>query len=136
MTPDAPTADDRPDARPEPAFEPNVFARDCGSRAAFEAITGRWTSLILIALVEGPHRFGELRRRVDGVSEKMLSQSLHALEREGLLTRTDHGTVPPRVDYALTPLGVDVAGRLRALADVLQDPVPQFEAARAEYDGQ
>ncbi|WNM23822.1 helix-turn-helix domain-containing protein [Demequina capsici] len=136
MTADAPITNVGADDRLDGPFEPNVFARDCGSRAAFEAITGRWTSLVLIALVEGPHRFGELRRRVDGVSEKMLSQSLHALEREGLLTRTDHGTLPPRVDYALTPLGVEVAGRLRALADVLQDTVPLFEAARAEYDGQ
>ncbi len=119
---------------PSPALVADVFARDCSSREAFEAITGKWTSLVLIALGEGPHRFGELRRRVDGVSEKMLSQALHTLEREGLLTRHDHGTVPPRVDYALTPLGESVATGLRGIADVLQASVPALDSARAAYD--
>ncbi|WP_084124083.1 helix-turn-helix domain-containing protein [Demequina sp. NBRC 110054] len=112
----------------------DVFARACSSRAAFEVVTGKWASLVLLALVEGPHRFGELRRLVEGVSEKMLSQSLHALEREGLLTRTDHGVVPPRVDYALTPLGADIATRLRGLADVLQGAVSDLDRSRADYD--
>lgn len=122
------------DAAPSSELVADVFARDCSSRAAFEVVTGRWASLILLALAEGPHRFGELRRRVQGVSEKMLSQALHGLEREGLLTRTDHGTVPPRVDYALTALGADVAYRLRGLADVLEGSVPALEGARAAYD--
>lgn len=112
----------------------NVFASACSSRAAFEAVTGKWASLVLLALVDGPQRFGELRRQVEGVSEKMLSQALHALEREGLLTRTDHGSRPPRVDYALTPLGRDIATRLRELADLLQGAVPDLERSRAEYD--
>lgn len=98
----------------------DVFARGCTSRAAFESVTGRWSSLILLALGEGPHRFGELRRHVDGVSEKMLSQSLQALEAQGMVTRTDRGTTPPRVDYALTPVGAAAAAHLRALADLLE----------------
>ncbi|WP_296666947.1 helix-turn-helix domain-containing protein [Demequina sp.] len=122
------------DEGPGAALVADVFARACSSRAAFETVTGRWASLVLLALGEGPYRFGELRRRVEGVSEKMLSQALHGLEREGLLTRTDHGTVPPRVDYALTALGEDVARRLRELADLLQGAVPDLNRARAAYD--
>ncbi|MDN4479145.1 helix-turn-helix domain-containing protein [Demequina sp. SYSU T00039] len=118
---------------PDQELIANVFARGCSSRAAFETVTGRWASLVLLALADGPHRFGELRRRVEGVSEKMLSQALHGLEREGLLVRTDHGTLPPRVDYALTELGADIAGRLRALADLLEGAVPELDAARAAY---
>lgn len=119
---------------PDQALVANVFARACSSRAAFETVTGKWASLVMLALEEGPHRFGELRRRVEGVSEKMLAQALHGLEREGLVARTDHGTVPPRVDYALTPLGSDIARRLRGLADVLQSAVPALDQARASYD--
>ncbi len=121
---------------PSPELIANVFARACPSREAFEAVTGRWASLVLLALVDGPHRFGELRRQVEGVSEKMLSQALHSLEREGLLTRTDHGTVPPRVDYELTALGLDIATRLRDLADLLQHQIPAFERSRADYDAE
>lgn len=125
---------DRAETGPSAALVADVFASACSSRAAFETVTGKWASLVLLALAEGPHRFGELRRRVEGVSEKMLSQALHGLEREGLLTRTDHGTVPPRVDYALTPLGDDIARRLRDLADLLQAAVPALDDSRAAYD--
>ena len=83
----------------------NVFAKACPSRCTLENVTGRWGGLTLGALSEGSLRFNELRRRVDGVSEKMLSQTLHALERDGLVHREAQPTNPPRVDYELTPLG-------------------------------
>lgn len=111
----------------------NVFARDCTSRAAFEDVTGKWASLALIALGEGTFRFGELRRRVQGVSEKMLSQSLQALERDGLVTRTVVTAIPLRVEYDLTPMGGRVATQLRALADVLEEAAGDVERARNEY---
>lgn len=98
----------------------DVFARDCDSRAAFEVVTSKWASLALLALGEGSYRFNALRRRVQGVSEKMLSQTLQALERDGMVTRDVVTTIPPRVEYALTPLGEGVAQRLRALADLLE----------------
>ena len=122
---------------PEPGARlvADVFASDCTSRATFEDVTGRWASLVLLALGESSHRFGELRRRVEGVSEKMLAQTLRALERDGLLTRTPHPTEALRVDYALTALGTQVATRLRALADVLESAVPTVDAARERYDG-
>ncbi|CAM5490322.1 HxlR family transcriptional regulator [Streptomyces purpurascens] len=85
----------------------SVFAKACPSRGTLEHVTGRWGGLALTALYEGSLRFNELRRRVDGVSEKMLSQTLHALERDGLVHREAQPTNPPRVDYELTPLGAE-----------------------------
>ncbi|WP_062515994.1 winged helix-turn-helix transcriptional regulator [Demequina gelatinilytica] len=119
---------------PAPELVSDVFARACTSRAAFEDVTSRWSSLVLLALAEGPHRFGELRRRVEGVSERMLAQSLRGLERDGLVSRADAGTIPPRVDYELTGLGARVAEGLRGLADVLESAVPEIDRARLDYD--
>ena len=111
----------------------DVFARGCTSRAAFEDVTGRWASLVLLALGEGGYRFNALRRRVEGVSEKMLAQTLQALERDGMLTREVVTAIPPRVEYALTPLGTAVAQRLRALADLLEASADQVQAAREAH---
>ena len=118
---------------PTPELVTDVFARACPSRATFEDVTSKWASLVLIALGEGPYRFGELRRKVQGVSEKMLSQSLRSLERNGMVTRTAQGTVPPRVDYELTALGAKVSQNMRALADVLEGAVPEVVHARERY---
>ncbi|MER5910030.1 helix-turn-helix domain-containing protein [Streptomyces sp. NPDC001982] len=112
----------------------NVFAKACPSRGTLEHVTGRWGALTLGALYEGPRRFNELRRRVDGVSEKMLSQTLHALERDGLVHREAQPTNPPRVDYELTPLGREVAGRLLALIRIVEGSMDDVLAARDAYD--
>jgi DNA-binding HxlR family transcriptional regulator len=112
----------------------NVFAKACPSRGTLEHVTGRWGALTLGALYEGPLRFNELRRRVDGVSEKMLSQTLHALERDGLVHREAQPTNPPRVDYELTPLGREVAGRLLALIRFVEGSMDDVLAARDAYD--
>jgi len=113
----------------------NVFAKACPSRGTLEHVTGRWGGLTLCALFEGSLRFNELRRRVDGVSEKMLSQTLHALERDGLVHREAQPTNPPRVDYELTPLGHEVAERLLALIHLLEGRMDDVLAARERYDG-
>ncbi|MCX4586252.1 helix-turn-helix domain-containing protein [Streptomyces sp. NBC_01481] len=112
----------------------DVFSRNCPSRGTLEHVTGRWGSLTLGALHEGAFRFNELRRRVDGVSEKMLSQTLHALERDGLVQREAQPTNPPRVDYELTPLGHEVADRLLGLIHFLEGRMPEVLAARERYD--
>ncbi|GAA2512333.1 helix-turn-helix domain-containing protein [Streptomyces longisporus] len=112
----------------------NVFAKACPSRGTLEHVTGRWGGLTLCALFEGSLRFNELRRRVDGVSEKMLSQTLHALERDGLVHREAQPTNPPRVDYELTPLGREVAERLLALVQLLEGRMDDVLAARERYD--
>ena len=112
----------------------SVFAKACPSRATLEHITGRWGGLTLCALHEGSLRFNELRRRVDGVSEKMLSQTLHQLERDGLVLRDAQPTNPPRVDYELTPLGHGVAERMMGLVDFMESRMDDVLAARTRYD--
>jgi DNA-binding HxlR family transcriptional regulator len=112
----------------------NVFAKACPSRGTLEHITGRWGALTLGALYQGSLRFNELRRRIDGVSEKMLSQTLHALERDGLVYREAQPTNPPRVDYELTPLGHEVAERLLSLIHLLEGSMDAVLAARERYD--
>ncbi|GAA2300404.1 helix-turn-helix domain-containing protein [Nonomuraea roseoviolacea subsp. roseoviolacea] len=117
-----------------PALEFDVFARACPSRATFEHITGRWGSLVLIGLNEHPMRFNELRRRVDGVSDKMLTQTLQALERDGFVHRSAREGFPSRVDYSLTPLGERTAVKLWALIELLEADMPEVLKAQAAYD--
>nr|WP_107902418.1 helix-turn-helix domain-containing protein [Streptomyces chartreusis] len=112
----------------------NVFAKACPSRVTLEHVTGRWGGLTLGALYDGSLRFNELRRRVDGVSEKMLSQTLHALERDGLVRRDAQPTNPPRVDYELTPLGRGVAERLLSLIHFVEGQMDDVLEARRSYD--
>jgi DNA-binding HxlR family transcriptional regulator len=112
----------------------DVFARACTSRETLEHITGRWGILAITALLDGTFRFNALRRRVDGVSEKMLAQTLHALERDGFVLRDAQATIPPRVDYSLTPLGRAMAEKLRDLIDTLEAHMPEVLAARAAVD--
>ncbi|MFH8803765.1 winged helix-turn-helix transcriptional regulator [Streptomyces sp. NPDC017936] len=119
---------------PEQDLPYNVFAKVCPSRGTLEHVTGRWGTLTLGALHEGSLRFNELRRRVDGVSEKMLSQTLHALERDGLVHREAQPTNPPRVDYELTPLGHEVAERLLGLIRLVEGRMDDVLAARTRYD--
>jgi DNA-binding HxlR family transcriptional regulator len=112
----------------------DVFARDCVSRPVMEHITGRWGSLALVALREGSVRFNALRRRVGGISEKMLAQTLHALERDGFVLREAQPTIPARVDYSLTPLGRAAADKLAELIDLLEAHMPEVVKAQAHYD--
>ncbi|MFE5048493.1 winged helix-turn-helix transcriptional regulator [Streptomyces sp. NPDC056637] len=112
----------------------DVFSRQCPSRGTLEHVTGRWGALTLGALHEGSFRFNELRRRVDGVSEKMLSQTLHALERDGLVHREAQPTNPPRVDYELTPLGRDISERLLALIQFVEGRMDDVLASRSRYE--
>ncbi|MDG9686535.1 helix-turn-helix domain-containing protein [Streptomyces sp. DH18] len=112
----------------------DVFSRQCPSRSTLEHATGRWGSLTLGALYEGSLRFNELRRRVDGVSEKMLSQTLHALERDGLVLREAQQVNPPRVDYELTPFGREVTEKLLGLIRFVEGRMDDVLAARTRYD--
>ena len=111
----------------------DVLQARCPSRPALEHVTGRWGALIMLALRDGPVRFNELRRRVDGVSEKMLSQGLQALERDGFVVREVRSAMPPRVEYQLTPLGVQTSDRLKDLVTFLETRMPEVEAAQVRY---
>ena len=128
------TQEENGGACPDDDLAFDVFSRNCPSRGTLEHVTGRWGSLTIGALHEGAFRFNELRRRVDGVSEKMLSQTLHALERDGLVQREAQPTNPPRVDYELTPLGHEVAERLLGLIHFLEGRMPEVLGARERYD--
>ena len=99
-----------------------LFAARCPSRQLFQHVTSLWAVLILITLrAEGRLRFSDLRRRADGVSEKMLAQTLQTLGRDGLIERHARPVVPPHVEYTLTPLGLDIAQHVQALAACVED---------------
>jgi DNA-binding HxlR family transcriptional regulator len=119
---------------PDDSLITDVFARACPSRRVLEAVTSKWGGLALAALHEGPYRFNALRRRVDGVSEKMLAQTLQTLERDGLVHREAQATIPPRVEYSLTPLGTKVAAQLISLIELLEGEMPAVLAAQEAYD--
>lgn len=128
----APDLDRSPDD--DPRLEADVFARACASRPVLQAVTGRWGTLALAALAEGPYRFSALRRRVDGVSERMLSQTLQELERDGFVLRDVQATIPPKVEYSLTPRGELVATQLLALIETLESQLPDILVDQQDYD--
>ena len=104
----------------------DVFAPRCPSRAILRHVTSSWGTLALIALLPGTLRFSDLRRKVAGVSERMLSQTLKQLEGDGLVSRQSFPVVPPRVDYALTEQGRQAALLVQALADWIEDTLPEL----------
>ncbi|MEV7551378.1 helix-turn-helix domain-containing protein [Amycolatopsis sp. NPDC089917] len=113
-----------------------VHGRDCPSRTVIEVLANKWALYVLGAIrrYERPMRFSELRRLLDGITQKMLTQTLRALERDGLIRRDVYPTVPPRVEYGLTPLGVDVGKLTNAVAEWAVENVDQIFAARSAFD--
>jgi DNA-binding HxlR family transcriptional regulator len=116
----------------EPLFD--VYDASCPSRTALHRIGDRWTALIVGILAERPHRFGELRRRIGGISQKMLTQTLRSLERDGLVSREAFATVPVTVEYALTPLGETLFPVLAGVRDWAEAHVAEVVAARERFD--
>lgn len=114
----------------------DVMAKACASRSVLHHVTGRWGTLTMVALSrnEGPARFGELRRAIEGISDRMLSQTLSELEHDGLVVRTVHSAIPPHVDYALTELGAAVAEPLIALITTIEADLPAVLEARKVHD--
>ena len=112
----------------------DVFAPRCASRAILRHVTSSWGTLALIALLPGTLRFSDLRRRVAGVSERMLSQTLKQLEGDGLVRRQSFPVVPPRVDYALTEQGQQAALLVQALADWIEDTLPELIGGEAKTE--
>ena len=116
----------------EPAFDP--YGRACPSRQVLDGVADRWTVLVVGALADGPMRYSDLAERVDGISQKMLTQTLRGLERDGLATRTRYAEIPPRVVYALTDAGRSLAAPLAALADWTTAHTADVLAARERFD--
>ncbi len=107
-----------------------VLSADCPSRDVLKHVTSRWGVLILIVLQDGTCRFSDLRRKVEGVSEKMLAQTLQWLAADGFVTRKSYDEVPPHVDYRLTPLGREVAQQVTGLADWIEVNIERIMTAR------
>ncbi|ANR79853.1 HxlR family transcriptional regulator [Kosakonia sacchari] len=128
--------DTQPQTLSELVRNGNLFAEQCPSREVLKHVTSRWGVLILMALRDGTHRFSDLRRKMGGVSEKMLAQSLQWLEQDGFINRVAHPVVPPHVEYSLTPLGEQVSEKVAALADWIELNVPRVLAFRDEREGQ
>ncbi|MFK4100914.1 winged helix-turn-helix transcriptional regulator [Streptomyces sp. NPDC019531] len=106
----------------------------CPHRLVLEHVTSRWGVLVLIHLLDRPHRFSELRRAIGRVSEKMLTQTLQTLERDGLIHRDARPVIPPRVDYSLTDLGREAAEQVRGLAEWTARRMGAVQEAREVYD--
>ena len=119
---------------PETWTRGDVFAANCPTRQLLDRIADKWSTLILIVLGEGPIRFNALKHRVDGVSQKMLSQTLKSLERDGLVSRSVVATVPVSVTYAVTPLGRTLMAAMQSMIDWAETQMPQVAAAQTAYD--
>ncbi|WP_439676473.1 winged helix-turn-helix transcriptional regulator [Embleya sp. MST-111070] len=108
----------------------DVYSAKCATRQVLDHIAGKWTVLIVDILRDGPMRYTELSRRIEGVSQKMLTQTLRSLETDGFVLRTVTPTIPPRVDYALTDLGRSLGEPIRALREWTETHINEIERAR------
>lgn len=119
-----------------PDREPDAHA-DCRAVSGVLARVGdKWSVLLIVRIGDGPRRFNELKREVNGISQRMLTLTLRGLERDGLVTRTAYATVPPRVEYALTRLGRSLLQAVRPLGAWAQAHVPHIARAQAAFDAE
>lgn len=103
-----------------------VLSKDCPSREILEHLTSRWGTLVMIVLLDGTKRFSEIRQAIEGVSERMLAETLKRLEQDGMLTRKSMNTVPPHVEYTLTEHGRQAGQRIKNLVDWLEEQLPNL----------
>jgi DNA-binding HxlR family transcriptional regulator len=115
-------------------YRGDVYSASCPSRDVLEMIASKWALLIIPLLAERPIRNNEFLRLIEGISQKMLTQTLRELERNGLVKRLDHRTVPPHVEYRLTPLGRSLNEILVPVDDWAEVNLPRLLAAREEFD--
>ena len=117
--------------------EPVVAANDeCPIRGVLDRIGDKWSFLLILKLAQHPHRFGELRREVDDISQRMLTQTLRSLQRDGLISRTVFPTTPPSVEYSLTDLGQSLLEPMRSLVTWADLHHTAIKAARVNFDHQ
>jgi DNA-binding HxlR family transcriptional regulator len=122
--------------RPAPAPDHQLSHVNCRKVSQVLARVGdKWSVLIVMLLGGGPRRFNEIKRMVEGISQRMLTLTLKGLERDGMVTRTVTPTIPPRVDYELTDLGHSLLVPVRGLGDWAQENMARIEAARERFDG-
>lgn len=113
-----------------------VFSEMCGTRAVLGLLANKWTVLVMAALFEDRQRFGQLQRQIEGISPKMLTQTLRLLEQNGLVKRTVYPTVPPTVEYAPTELGQTLLEPLAALCRWAADHLDEVETAQQQFERQ
>ena len=114
----------------------NVYDANCPTRLVLDRIADKWSVLVLGLLAQEPIRFNELRRRIDGISQKVLAQALRQLERDGLISRKVTPTVPVTVEYAITPLGRTLSKTVDALSAWAEKHFPDVQRAQQSYDRQ
>ncbi|MEE1753100.1 winged helix-turn-helix transcriptional regulator [Streptomyces sp. SP18CS02] len=120
--------------RAEASVAYDAYLAACPARHLLDCISDKWVSLAVNALADGPQRYTELQRRLASVSQKMLTQTLRHLERDGLVSRTVTPAVPVRVEYALTPLGRSLLPVMRAIKVWAEEHMDEVHAARVAYD--
>ncbi|MFF0493671.1 winged helix-turn-helix transcriptional regulator [Nocardia sp. NPDC003482] len=123
------------DRRADEVAAYDAYLAECPARQLLDRIADKWVSLVVTALADGPRRYTDLRRRLASVSQKMLTQTLRNLERDGLVSRTVTPTVPVRVDYELTPLGRSLLPVMSAIKGWAEQHMDEVLAARDAYDG-
>jgi DNA-binding HxlR family transcriptional regulator len=106
----------------------------CRAREVLQRVGDKWSVLAIDLLGQGTMRFTELHRAIDGITARMLTVTLRGLERDGIVTRTIHPVIPPRVEYALTPMGRTLLDTIGQLVDWTDSHLPEIQAARAAYD--
>lgn len=116
--------------------EDTIIRPDCRTRRGLELIADQWTMLVVAALKDEAKRFSQLHAQIQGISKKMLTQTLRGLERNGLVKRVVYPVIPPMVEYSLTPLGKTLLEPIRALRDWSEKHIEEVERLRAEYDQQ
>jgi DNA-binding HxlR family transcriptional regulator len=114
----------------------NAYSADCPTRQILDRIGDKWAVLILLLVRDEPMRFNQLRRTIEGISQKMLSQVLKSLERDGLIRRRAIATVPVTVEYSITPLGLTLAAAVDPLRDWAEHNLKEVLAAQRRYDAQ
>ena len=112
----------------------DAYLAECPTRQLLVRLSDKWVSLLLCALADGPQRYSDLSRRIASISQKMLTQTLRAMERDGIVTRTVTPSVPVRVDYDLTPLGSDLVPLMQSLKRWAETNMDRVQAARDAYD--
>jgi DNA-binding HxlR family transcriptional regulator len=120
--------------RDQAKLEFDAYLASCPSRQLLDRIADKWVALVVKSLSDGPKRYSEISHQLVGVSQKMLTQTLRSLERDGMLTRSVTPAVPVRVDYELTPLGQSLSGVLGQLKSWAEEHMPEVDRARAAYD--
>lgn len=116
-------------------MEPRHTHESCTSvRSVLSRVGDKWSILVIMVLSDGAKRFSELQRSIEGISQRMLTLTLRGLERDGFVTRKVFPTIPPKVEYALTPIGESLREPINALGGWVQNNLPAIAAAREEFD--